>query len=517
MRRYLNLGVFFSGFACLAVEMSASRLLGNYFGSSNLVWASIIGLILIYLTLGYWLGGKLADKHPHIEYFFTLLAWAALLIGIVPLISRPILQFASQAFDQMNIAPLLGSFCSVLVLFSAPVILLGSVSPFAIRLALNNKIHAGTEAGRIYAISTIGSFIGTFLPVLVLIPAIGTYRTFVFISFLLLFISLYGLWKTINFKSALRKLWMPVLLAILTVFGLIGVDKTTAGLVYETESAYNYIQVLELDGYRYLRLNEGQGIHSIYHPDNIIYHGAWDMVSAATFLLPSSCDLDQVQEIAIIGLAAGTSARQAFAIFPQVNIDGFEIDPKIIQVGLTYFSMHNDNLHVINQDGRWGLDKSNKTYDVISIDAFHPPYIPWHLTTLEFFNEVKAHLNQKGVLVLNVVRIMDDQRLLSSLFKTIQQVFPSVIISNLPGSFNSIIFASLQPISIIEAAKNYECLVNKNNTPQLLLDALSTALINIQPEPSGGIIFTDDLAPVEWLTNQMIANFVITGKAETLQ
>ena len=517
MRRYLNIGVFFSGFACLAVEISASRLLGNYFGSSNLVWASIIGLILIYLTLGYWLGGRLSDRYPHIEKFFTLLAWAALLIGIIPLLSRPILQFASQAFDQMSIAPLLGSFLSVLILFSAPVILLGSVSPFAIRLALKDKTHAGSEAGRIYAISTIGSFIGTFLPVLVLIPAIGTYRTFVFISVLLLLISLFSLWKTVNSKSALRKVWMPVLLAILTVLGLKGLDKTTAGLIYETESAYNYIQVLEINGYRYLRLNEGQGIHSIYHPKILTYHGPWDMVSASAFLLPSSCEPDQIQEMAIIGLAAGTSARQAFTIFPQISIDGFEIDPKVIQVGQTYFGMQDTNLHIFNQDGRWGLNKSNKTYDVISIDAFHPPYIPWHLTTREFFSEIQAHLNSKGVLVLNVVRILDDRQLVNSLHKTIQQIFPSVMISDLPGSFNSIIFASLQPISIIEAAKNYECLAVRSGTPQLLLDALSTALINVQPEPSGGIIFTDDRAPVEWLTNQMIANFVFTGKTETLQ
>lgn len=517
MRLYLKIGVFFSGLACLAVEMSASRLLGNYFGSSNLVWASIIGLILIYLTLGYWLGGQLADRDPRVEKFFTILAWAALLIGLIPLLARPILQFASQAFDRMSIAPLLGSFFSVLILFSAPVILLGSISPFSIRLALKDKTRTGTEVGQIYAISTIGSFIGTFLPVLILIPAIGTYRTFVCISASLIFISLLGLWKTVNRTSAIRKIWMPIILIIATMIGLRGVDKTTPGLIFETESSYNYIQVLEIDGYRYLRLNEGQGIHSIYHPTILNYHGPWDMVSAAAFLLPSSCQPDQVHQIAIIGLAGGTSARQALSFFPQLTIDGFEIDPKVIEVGKTFFAMQDSNLHIINQDGRWGLNKSNKTYDVISIDAFHPPYIPWHLTTREFYSEVKAHLNPRGVLVLNVVRILDDRQLVNSLYKTIQQIFPSVIISDLPGSFNSTIFAALQPFSIVEAARNYECLENRGDTPQFLLDALASALLNIQPEPGNGMVFTDDRAPVEWLTNQMIGNFILTGKTDILQ
>jgi len=330
-------------------------------------------------------------------------------------------------------------------------------------------------------------------------------------------ISLVGLWKTVNLTSALKKLWMPILLAILSIIGLNGADKKTASLIYETESAYNYIQVLEIDGYRYLRLNEGQGIHSVYHPDTIIYHGPWDMVSAAPFLIPSTCSTDQIQEIAIIGLAAGTSARQASLVFPNVSIDGFEIDPKIIRVGDQYFDMQIDNLHVINQDGRWGLNKSNKKYDVVSIDAFHPPYIPWHLTTVEFFDEVNAHMASDGVLVINVVRIMDDQHLLNSLYSTIKKIFPSVIISNLPGSFNSIIFASQQQISLIEAVNNYECLAQANESPQLLLDALATAIINIQAEPEEEMVFTDDRAPVEWMTNQMIANFVLTGKTETLQ
>ncbi len=517
MRRYLFIGVFFSGMTSLAVELSASRLLGNYFGSSNLVWASIIGLIMIYLTIGYSLGGKLADKHPQIEWFFGILAWAALLIGVIPLVSRPILRFSSQAFDFMRLGPLFGSFIAVLILFSAPVILLGTTSPFAIRLAMKDSASSGSIAGRIYAISTLGSFIGTFLPVLWLIPAIGTYRTFVSLSASLLAIALWGLWKTSSAKTALKYLWMPILLVILSLIGLSGLDKTAQGLIFETESAYNYIQVQEIEGMRYLRLNEGQGIHSEYKAGITNYHGPWEYVLAAPFIKPGSCDLNAVNRIAIVGLAAGTSAKEAIDAFPQAVVDGFEIDPKVAEVGRIYFAMQDPKLNVVLEDGRWGLTKSDQHYDVVSIDAFRPPYIPWHLTTREFFQDVKSKLTADGIVVLNIIHMADNRQLVDSLAMTLKQVFPTVLITNIPDTFNSIVFASVQPTNAQSIVHNYECLAQKSNTPQVILDTLATTLINIQPEPSSGTIFTDDLAPVEWQTNQMLLDFIFAGKTKDLQ
>ena len=517
MRRYLYLGVFFSGMTSLAVELSASRLLGNYFGSSNLVWASIIGLVLIYLTIGYTLGGKLADKYPQIERFFGILAWAALLIGVIPLVSRPILRFSSQAFDFMQLGPLLGSFIAVLILFSAPVILLGMASPFAIRLAMEDKASSGSLSGRIYAISTLGSFIGTFLPVLWLIPVIGTYRTFVTLSTGLLAVALLGLWKTSSVKTALNYLWMLLLLAILTLIGLTGLDKTAQGLIFETESAYNYIQVQEIEGTRYLRLNEGQGIHSEYKAGVTNYHGPWEYVLAAPFIKPDACDLNTVKRIAIVGLAAGTSAKEAIAVFPQMVVDGFEIDPKVAEVGKLFFGMQDPKLNVVLEDGRWGLAKSKNRYDVVSIDAFRPPYIPWHLTTREFFQEVHGKLTTDGVVVLNIVRMADDRQLVNSLVMTLKQVFPTVMITDIPGTFNSIVFATVHPTDVLSVVHNYQCLALKSSTPQVVLDVLTTTLINIQPDPASGIIFTDDRAPVEWQTNQMLLDFILSGKTKELQ
>ncbi|MCC7512511.1 MAG: fused MFS/spermidine synthase, partial [Anaerolineae bacterium] len=186
MRRYLLFTVFASGMTTLAAELAAGRLIGNVFGTSNLVWAAIIGLILIYLTLGYSLGGRWADANPTPYAMYRVLAWGAFTLGVVPFVAGPVLRAAANAFDGLQLAVLGGAFAAVLILFIIPVTLLGTISPFAIRLSLDDPAHAGVTSGRIYAVSTLGSFIGTFLPVLVLIPTIGTTRTFLVFSLFLL-------------------------------------------------------------------------------------------------------------------------------------------------------------------------------------------------------------------------------------------------------------------------------------------------------------------------------------------
>ena len=516
MRRYLYTGVFFAGCASLAVELSASRLLGNYFGSSNLVWAAIIGLVLIYLSAGYTLGGKWADRSPEYKTFFSILMWASFFIGLVPLASRPILRAASQAFDQMRTAELFGSFVSVLLLFSLPITLLGTASPFAIRLALEEKESAGRTAGRIYAISTLGSFIGTFLPVLVLIPAIGTYRTFVVISAMLMVPAWIGLWRTVGLMSALKFLWMPAVLIAATFYGLSGIDKIANNVIYEGESAYNYIQVQETNDYHILRLNEGQCVHSIYHPTIKNFHGYWEQVLVAPFFYPPADHPQEVSRIAILGLAAGTIANQAAEVFPNAAIDGFEIDPEIIDVGYALFDMNRTNLTVFVEDARWGISRSDNLFDIISVDAFRPPYIPWHLTTREFFKEIHGHLTEKGTLVINVARIFNDRRLVNALYMTIRSVFPSVYVVDIPDTLNSMIFATKKHTEKDNLISNYILLSETEDPSVLLLNTLEIAILNQQPAPQAGPIFTDDLAPVEWITNAMIFDLFFSENVEEL-
>lgn len=517
MKKYLYTAVFISGMTSLAVEMLASRLLGNIFGTSNLVWASIIGLILIYLAAGNFLGGYWADKSPSYQRFFSLLLWAALTIGIIPVISRPVLRYAADAFDVLELGILFGSFTSVIILFCIPVILLGTASPFAIRLAVHDARIVGSISGKIYAISTLGSFFGTFIPVLWLIPTIGTYHSILAIAAFLMLFSLLGLGLTSGIQSVLKYFWMPAILLIFIIWGLPGSDKSTQGQIYETESAYNYIQVLDIDGYHLLRLNEGQGVHSIYHPIQLNYYGPWEQVLVAPFFNPAPYEISQVKSMAVIGLAAGTTARQACIVYPDIEIDGFEIDGKIVEVAKEYFDMNNPNLNIIVQDGRWGLSHSHKKYNIISIDAYRPPYIPYYMTTIEFFRIVQQHLSIDGVIVMNIGRGPQDRQLLNVLYSTVHELFPSVYIVDIPGTFNSVLFATNQKTSSDNLFYNYMHLVENGSPHPLLLDTMKITAANLQPSPEITAIFTDDHAPIEWITNNMVLKYLFYEESDLLQ
>jgi spermidine synthase len=506
--RYLVVAVFTAGMTSLAVELLASRLLGNVFGTSNLVWANIIGLILVYLTAGYFIGGRWADRSPNPRTFYSLLAWAAFTASVAPLFGQPVLRLAAKAMESFDAPILGGSFLSVLILFSVPVTLLGCVSPFAIRLALTDSRHAGQVSGRMYAISTLGSIVGTFAPTLWLVPTIGTLRSFLLFGGLLMLVAFGGLWSA-DRRRALLLLWMPVVIAGLAAVSLSGWLKPTAGLIEERESAYNFIQVVQQGDTRYLLLNEGQGIHSIYNPYQLATFGTWDFFLAAPFFNAPPHPPEAVSSLALVGLAAGTIARQYTAAFGPLPIDGFEIDPAIVAVGRRYFDMNEPNLNVIVQDGRWALAHSTKRYAVVGVDAYRLPYIPWNLTTREFFQDVRAHLQDDGVLVINVGRTPSDRRLIDAMTGTLESVFPSVYVVDVPQTFNSILYATVQSTQAGNLQANLDLM--GLGTPSLLRDAVGRAVANIQPTPQSAVVFTDDRAPVEQLTNSIVIRFILSG------
>lgn len=511
---YLYLTAFAAGVTTLAVELSASRLLGTVFGTSNLVWANIIGLILVYLSLGYFLGGRWADRSPSAVTFYRLTAWAAFTSGLIPLVARPVLLLAARAVERFDAAVIAGSFIAMLALFSIPVTLLGCVSPFLIRLALRRVSDAGSLSGKVFAVSTLGSIVGAFAPVLVLIPTIGTARTFLAFAGGLLAVALIGLaWS--DLRQALRHLWMPPLLALLAWLALRGPLKPTAGLLYEGESAYNFIQVVQRGDTRYLLLNEGQGVHSQYTPGQLLTNGTWDYFLAAPFFNPSPHSPAQVKSLGLVGLAAGTIARQYTAAFGPIPIDGIEIDPQIVEVGRDFFAMNEPNLNVIVGDGRYALGLSRRTYSVIGVDAYRLPYIPWQLTTREFFAEARAHLTPDGVAAINVGRAPDDRRLVDAMVGTLSAVFASVFVMDVPGTFNSILVATVRPASPDDLRANFAGL--DRTAHPLLAEALARALAGLQPTPRSTTVFTDDLAPVEQLTNSIVIRFVLEGGMSELE
>jgi spermidine synthase len=189
----------------------------------------------------------------------------------------------------------------------------------------------------------------------------------------------------------------------------------------------------------------------------------------------------------------------------------------VVEVGRTYFDMNEPNLNVIIQDGRWGLEHSPKKYQIISIDAYRPPYIPWQLTTREFFQIVFDHLTPDGAMAINVGRAPNDRRLIEALASTIGAVFPSVYVVDIPQTFNSILYATVQRTDFANFSANRTAIQARQDVHPLLKEVMTTVVNNIQPAPKAGQVFTDDIAPIEWITNAMVVNYILSGNTENLK
>ena len=525
---FLMLTVFVAGMTTLGVELSASRLLDPFFGNSIVIWANLIGLVLIYLAVGYWVGGRWADRDPRESTLYQITAWAAFAVGVIPFISVPILRWSVQGFADYNAGILVGSLLGVLVLFSVPMTLLGCVSPFAIRLAMREVEHSGHVAGSVYALSTVGSILGTFLPVLLLIPNIGTRRTFLFFSLLLLVISLVGLLRR-SPRLGLIYCWMVVVILALGLFWSAGPIRADENTVFETESQYNYIRVVQHGDDYWLRLNDGVGIHSVYNPDHVLTYGIWDYFLMAPYFNPPPHTADRVDSLLLIGLAAGTASRQYTAVYGDIPIDGVEIDPRIIAVGRQWFDMNQPNLNAVAADGRYYLETVDRRYDVIAIDAYRPPYIPFHLTTVEFFSAVPDHLTEEGVVVVNAARTETDYSLVNALASTMKAVFPSVHVLDEPGfgefTGNSLVVGTMQPTQATNLAANAVTLedpllrdvagrslqanlweVRCAGDETWLPAGESTATVPVEACVAP---FTDDRAPVEQVVHRLILRYVL--------
>jgi len=278
-------------------------------------------------------------------------------------------------------------------------------------------------------------------------------------------------------------------------------------LLHETESAYNYIQVVQWGDEVWLKLNEGQGIHSIYDPDSVLVGGIWDFFLVAPYFNNPPYTADQVDSLALIGSAAGTVPKQYTAVYGPIPIDGAEIDPEIIRVGREYFDMNEPNFNAVAQDGRYFLVNSAQKYDVIAVDAYRPPYIPFHLTTREFFAEAREHLTENGVVAINVGRTRSDWGLVEVLASTLKAEFPNVYLVDLaqPGQdlINVLVVATKQPTRLENLAENAK-LMTHPILQQVAESSLSRAAEFISPTT----VFTDDKAPVEQVVHGLILSFV---------
>jgi spermidine synthase len=504
-RRLLLPLVFVSGMASLAAEFGASRLLAPYFGTSLYVWGVLIGLILIYLSAGYVIGGRLADRHPRPEVLYQVTAWAGLWIGLIPLVSYPILLASQQGFKDLSVGLVAGTLLAVVLLFAAPVILLGCVSPFAIRLLLKNVETGGNTAGRVYALSTAGSILGTFLPVFWFIPTYGTRPTLEGFGLALILVSVAGLWPR-------RRLYASFVIAVILAWILLpsGIKPPQVGtLLYEKESAYHYIQVTQVGTKTELILNEGEAVHSIYDSQSLLTGGPWDYFVIANSFRPAQASEPVPKDVAILGLAGGTAARQYTAAFGAgVDITGVEIDPEILYVARRYFHLDEPNVHPVVADARYWLNTHAGQYDVIVLDAYRQPYIPFHLTTREFFSEVRGHLKPGGVAVVNAGRTAKDYRLVDAIASTMAAVYPNVFLVDVPEFTNTLVYGSTEPTTLADVKHNLS-LISEPLAQTVASSAVGEGKLRVSDYHSQ--VFTDDLAPVERLIDQIIFSYVTGG------
>jgi spermidine synthase len=488
--RFLQLLVFVVGSASLGAEIAAARLMAPFFGASTIVWANTIGVVLVALSLGYWLGGRLADRRPHLRGLCLVVMGSAVLLAVVPLVSRPFFDVSVDALDSVSAGAFVGSLVGVLFLVAVPVVLLGACAPYALRLAVPDVEHSGRVAGRLYAISTAGSLLGTMLSALVLIPFAGTQRTFLAFALALGLVAAAGLsWRFLAVPAALAA-------ALALPSGTIKAAED-GRVIYETESALQYIRVIEEpDGTRVLELNEGQAQHSVYRPGEYVTGGYWD----AMLVLPFTALERPPGHVAILGNGAGTAARGYGHFFPGARVDGVEIDPALEEVGARYFDMaSNPRLTVHNEDARPWLRRTDGTYDVVILDSYRQPYVPFYLATREFFELVRDRLAPGGVLVINVGHPEANDDLETVIGRTLAAVFPHVLRDPFDDTNTLLVAGDHASAGRLRAAAP--------TLPAGLGDLARAEGAKTGPRLPGGSVYTDDRAPVEWLVDRSILGY----------
>jgi len=489
--RRLGTVVFVAGAGSLAIEICASRLLAPYFGSSTVVWANVIGLILIYLSVGYWVGGRVADRHASPRVLGRLLLVAAAVIAVLPFIAHPVLDVAVRGFDRLSVGAVVGSFFATVALFSVPVTLLGMVSPFAIRLALRDVEQAGTVSGRLYALSTSGSIAGTFLPALLTVPLIGTQRTMIATAVLLAAAG--------TALSGVRWAVVPVAAAALLLVPP-GAIKNDSVPLFETESAYQYVRVVERDGSRQMELNEGISQQSVWRPHTVLTGGEWDMFLVVPPLLDHP-----VRDVLVIGSAGGTIPRAYSVFYPGAHVDGVEIDPAVTEAARRFMGLDDiPNLRTVTDDGRTFLRSTGTRYDLIIVDAYREEYVPFYMATQEFFALARQHLRSGGAIALNVAQTPEDHRLPDAVGGTLATVFPQVW--SWPAlRFNSLLVGLDTPHDAAALGARVS-----NLPPDIasLGELFASQLRKVSPSSDP---MTDDRAPIEWITDRMIVEHIARG------
>ncbi|MFO0702779.1 MAG: fused MFS/spermidine synthase [Candidatus Andersenbacteria bacterium] len=520
--RWLRTVAFASGLVVLGVEVTAFRIVAPYFGSSIFTTTNLLGVILAALALGYWLGGRVADKQPDVRRsstrLYQVLVAAAIVVAALPSLAPALLGWLRGMIVGLDWSLILVSLGGSALLFFVPFAVLGMVSPWLVRLATREVAAAGRTAGSLFAWSTLGSLLGTFVPTLLLVPLIGTKRTILLLAALLALVGAVGLVR--------RRWFVPAALLV----ALVPVTQPAyfahdASVVAEREGATEYLRVLQ-DGRRtVLEQDEGFGVHSVYDPTTVVTGMVFDWFSLAPALrqVPASAGAPgRSLNVGIVGLAAGTVAREYGAFFGPHGTDphdlalsGVELDPETLTLARRYFGFDaiEPPVKATAGDGRVWLTEQRQ-FDVLVVDAFRQLYIPPHLSSQEFFQLAAQHLAPGGVVVVNLNVVGASTLVEQKLAGTLRSVFPSVLSVHVPGSYNVLLFAAQHPLDPTTVAA-------RTHVPELRSTAASFTqrAVPVQPVSDPWLIATDDRPLVESLYDAMVARavFVQPGSIDATQ
>ena len=498
---FFYLTEFFSGMSVMAIELGASRLLAPYFSSSQIVWTIIIGAIMIAMALGNIWGGRLADRNPAPDKMYFRILVVAVWTAAIPFLGKYVIAGVS-----LMLALLVGqnfliwaSLVSCLLLFVFPLMLLGSVSPALVKYAVHSLDENGKIVGELNALNTVGSIIGTFTPTFITIPLVGTSWTFIIFAIILLAIAL-----AYFISARVKLLKVSVMVVFVIVFSSLASVNSFAfwrndANLYEDESIYNYLQVVEDDVEIVLSTNVLFGVQSITKKDGGLTGLYYDYALAGPYM--AGVAEKEEFRVLILGMGSGTYATQCYHYFDNAVMTGVEIDKKIIDLAYKRFGLPQDErIACVEFDGRAYLRGAGE-YDLIMVDAYRDVTIPFQMSSAEFFGEVQEHLADDGVMIVNLnMYSSTDGSIDKYLCDTVASVFDTVYVAD--RGTNRMVFASEDP-SILE---RFRATYPKRDHALSLI--LSTVEGKLTPYNGGALILTDDKAPVELLGMKVIDEMI---------
>ena len=501
---FLYITEFFAGVSVMAVELGASRLMAPYFSSSQIVWTVIIGVIMIAMAIGNLWGGKLADKTNSPDRLYGRILIAAIWIALIPFAGRWLIAGASLLLATFVTKNFLvwAALAACLVIFAFPCVLLGTVTPSLTKFTVDNLDDTGKTVGRLNALNTIGSIIGSFVPTFITILAVGTAATFLIFAGVLAAIGI------VYFAFA-RKRMLKGIVAAVVIVGLCFTLPTYSfafwenDITLEDESIYNYLQVKDNDKRTVLSTNVLFGVQSIQRKDAELTGMYYDYALAAPCMAGMDGSENDGRSVMILGMGSGTYASYCVRYFPGVKVQGAEIDQKIADIATEYFGLP-DSVEVAVEDGRAYLTASQEQFDVIMVDAYQDITIPFQLSSVEFFTEVQRHLKPGGVMVVNLnMTSAHDGSINQYLCDTMASVFAHTYTVNVPANTNTVVFCTDADDLRQTFDENRVRLSNAKYA-----DMMEKVAQSLQDYTGGDCILTDDKAPVELLGMRVLDELI---------